>query len=66
MITMKDPALTVYPDRQQMLALIRAQTVVGAGDSIDEQSSAQSETHFTTCIFVPQGPTAGAVPSLSV
>ena len=55
MITMKDPELA-YPNREQMLALIRAQAAVGTedcADESDERSSPASETPpFPTCIGI--------------
>jgi len=55
MITMKDPELA-YPNREQMLALIRAQAAVGTEDCADEadgRRSAGSETPpFPTCVIV--------------
>jgi hypothetical protein len=58
MITMKDPALTVYPNRQQMLDLIRARAAVVTGDSVSkavERRAAASETPspFPNCIVAP-------------
>ena len=57
MITMEDTARLVYPDRQQMLALIRARAEAGTGeygDGVQERRSAASElTPDPTCIFVP-------------
>jgi hypothetical protein len=52
MITMKDPTLTVYPNRQQMLALIQARSAADAQDGANEPSSAASDREFETCIFV--------------
>ncbi len=55
MITMKDPTLTVYPNREQMLALIRARAAGGTEDCAhraDERPSDASEPPFPSCIFV--------------
>ena len=53
MITMKDPTLTVYPDREQMLALIQARAAASATARPDERASAASETEplYPTCVF---------------
>jgi len=51
MITMKDPSLTVYPNREQMLTLIRAREAAGTGDSADERRSAEPVPPGPTCIF---------------
>lgn len=53
MITMKDPSLTVYPNREQMLALIQARATASATDRADERSSAASEPEplYPTCVF---------------
>jgi hypothetical protein len=50
MISMQDTDLTVYPNREQMLALIRARAAANAEDGADEPSSADSETPFPNCI----------------
>ena len=53
MITMKDPTLTVYPNREQMLALIQARAAASATARPDERASAASETEplYPTCVF---------------
>lgn len=50
MITMKDPSLSVYPNRQQMLALIQARAAADLGICADEKSSADP-------VFPPPSPT---------
>jgi hypothetical protein len=52
MITTKDRAPTVYPNREQMLALIqaRAATSQDAAARGDERRSTASETPWPTCI----------------
>jgi len=52
MITMKEPSLTVYPTREQMLALIQARTASTA-DRADERRSVapEQEPLWPTCIF---------------
>ncbi len=42
MITTKDSSLTVYPNRQQMLALIQARASARAGDGSDESRQRRS------------------------
>jgi hypothetical protein len=51
MITMKDPSLTVYPNREQMLALIQARGAAGTEDCADVRRSAEPEPPSPTCIF---------------
>jgi len=53
MITMKEPSLTVYPTREQMLALIQARAAAGTADRADERRSAapEQEPLWPTCIF---------------
>ena len=53
MITMKDPSLTVYPNREQMLALIQARAAAGTAERADQGRSAASETEplWPTCVF---------------
>ena len=53
MNTMKDPSLTVYPNREQMLALIQARAAAGTADHADETRSAASESEplWPTCVF---------------
>jgi hypothetical protein len=54
MIEMSDSAIT-YPNRQQMLELIRARTASGAedcDDHTDGRAMAESEPPFPNCIFV--------------
>jgi hypothetical protein len=53
MITMNDAALTVYPNRQQMLDLIRARAASDtehSGDQAQERPSAASLSPDPTCI----------------
>ena len=52
MITTKDPSLTVYPTREQMLAFIRAQADVGTGERAMERRSAASEARAPACVFI--------------
>jgi hypothetical protein len=53
MITMKDPSLSTYPNRQQMLALIEARTTLAAGNSAEEPRSATSDTPpYPTCVLL--------------
>jgi hypothetical protein len=55
MITMQDPSLTVYPNRQQMLALIeaRAAATQDRADQAEERYSGASETPpWPNCIAV--------------
>ena len=53
MITMKEPSLTVYPTREQMLALIQARAAIGTAERGDERRSAgpEQEPLWPTCIF---------------
>jgi hypothetical protein len=53
MITMKDPSVSVYPNRQQMLALIQARAAADLGERADRKSSAASEPEppYPSCVF---------------
>lgn len=52
MITMKDPSLTVYPNREQMLALIEARAAAANGDRADQNPSADPVLPPSpTCVF---------------
>ena len=52
MITMKDPSLTVYPNREQMLALIQARAAARTEDSVDVRHSAEPDPPGPTCVFI--------------
>ena len=54
MITMKDPSLTVYPNREQMLALIRMRVAASTEDCANERRSAAPEPQppSPTCVFM--------------
>lgn len=53
MITIKDPSPTVYPNRQQMLALIQARgTAEHRTDGTGERRSAEPEPPWPNCIAV--------------
>jgi len=53
MITMKDPSLTVYPNREQMLQLIQARAVAAdCAERADERCSAEPEVPGPNCIFL--------------
>ncbi len=51
MITMKDPSLTVYPNREQMLALIQARAAARTEDGADEKRSVEPDPLTPTCVF---------------
>jgi hypothetical protein len=53
MITMKDSSLTVYPNREQMLALIQARAAAATADRAEDRSSAESEPEplWPNCVF---------------
>ena len=55
MNTMKDPSLTVYPNREQMLALIRARAEASAKKLADQADSATFDFPpvFPVCVFLP-------------
>jgi hypothetical protein len=53
MITMQDTVLAVYPNRQQMLALIQARAALAAGDCADEPCSAAPERPDPVCVPLP-------------
>ncbi len=53
MIALKDPVVTVYPNREQMLALIRARATADRADQTKERRSAAPDTPLPpapTCI----------------
>jgi len=52
MTTMKDPSHTAYPNREQMLALIRARVTADAEGRGHPLCSAASESQSSTCISV--------------
>lgn len=52
MITMKDPSLTVYPNREQMLALIQARDAVRTENGTGERPSVEPDPLTPTCVFL--------------
>lgn len=51
MITMKDPSLTVFPNREQMLALIQARAAANANRADEKASADPVLPPSPACVF---------------